>query len=216
LATDSVELPPDERLCLTCRYEWKPAETTGPLERGEHVAVNTTPAQTPADDVLPAAPDLAAQVAAARAMLTGKTVLYFAEGIEGVVLDVFDTGYAAVEFYPGLILDLLPDEFTPIVDSGIPDDVVTALGAADLQAAAMTVRAAVTTIVTDMGHRRLGIPPAGWAPADLDALTIIEHGAAYAVAVVVLAAGLPTEQLSDIATMLDDAATAAKGATNNG
>ena len=213
LQQNSVQLVGAERLCLACRHEWNPAETTGP---NEHRELGALTFDAPAPVEIPPMPpemELAAQVANARATFTGRTIVYHDEGVEGVVLEVFDSGYARCDF-DGLELDLLPHEFSLVTDEAtIADAVVAELGRIDLTVAARVLEAAAQTIVNTGDARELGLPPDGWLVRDPDAWVVVEHGAAYAVAFLAVQYGIATADLTNIASMLDDAANAAKEAT---
>lgn len=213
LESDSIPLGESDRLCLQCRHEWNPATTTGPIEREQH-GYEIPGAIVPVAEMVRARPKtLAEQVADARELLVGRRVVWFSEGWDMTVIEITDDGVAILEDDGGLRLPADPDEFALIEESVLEDDVVAALGAVDLQAAAMVVRAAVASFATVAGTRVLGMPPEGYLPHDVEAMTVIEHGAAYAVATVALARGIPTEELEEIAETLDDAARAAEEAT---
>jgi hypothetical protein len=210
---NSVPLLDGVQLCLACRHEWKPADTSGPVENPTFTTVDTPDVEQYVVPEMPPELQLAAEVARAREQFVGKTVLWWDENQEGEVEEVYDTGYVRVSF-GGLIVDLLPDEFSLVAtEDDLEEAQVAAIGILDLTAAALTIRAALDTIDSTGDVRRLGLPPHGWIPADAQAFAIAEHGAAYAVATLALTYGISNDQLSDIAMMLEEAAFAAKEAT---
>lgn len=211
LETDSIDLAGAGRLCLQCRHEWDPATTAGPLPRDTAAVANAEIVRDVTALTADIDTDIATQLATARAMFVGRDVVYFAEGVVGRVAEVFDSGYSRVEFGSGFEIDLLPDEFALVETSVVPDEVVRALGAADLTAAAMIVNAAVETFAVTAGRRHLGIPPHGYLPADPEAWIVVEHGAAYAVAAVAMLTGFSNEDLTILAERMGDAARAAEG-----
>lgn len=212
---NSIELLEGHRLCLACREDWVPAETSGPYPDARAVAVADVAAPVFQVPDMPPELVLAAEVAKARDRFVGETVLYWEENVEGVVLEVADDGYCKVDF-GGLELDLLPDEFSLVVDDDAIDSaVMTAIGAVQLQIAALTIRAAIETFVERDSGRQLGWPPEGWLQVGADIPPVVEHGAAYAVAALALQAGYTNDQLSSVAEMLEEAAAAAKEATQS-
>lgn len=235
LHAESVALNDTTRLCLQpdCRYEWDPTATSGPLAAtaipvpdshkvatvhrfpvsGQEVAEALRRTEPRVDPDPEASFDLELQLQRARDAFVGREVVWHNAGEHGVVEAVDDAGLARVAFGSGYFVDLTPDEFSLVEVADVADDTVRMIGSIDLSVAAQVVRAGAAALVEDNGERRIAFPPEGWMPEDAEAIPVIEHGAAYAVAVIANAFGMPTEQLVSIATMLDDAATAAREAT---
>lgn len=213
---NSVELDVDTRLCLECRHEWAPSATTGPLANAP------TALAAPSVPTLQAVPDpkpldsFDAYIAEARSRLVGAKATYHDAGAEGTITEVTDDGFAILTFGSGYFVELLPNEFTVTEADVIPDEQITAIATTDMTIAAQCIRAAVETIEAVGSERRLTMPPEGWLPDDAGAMPVIEHGAAYAIAYLALQYGVATDDLTSIATLLDNAAEAAEGANNNG
>lgn len=211
LEAQSVELVPGERLCLHCRHEWEPAKTFGPIDAEGNtklippmLAVVDQPQDYPPDEI-------DAQVAHARSVFLGAIVRCDALGVQGTITEITDAGDAIVHLCDGYEVRVGPDEFAPVDLSVIPDETIAALVTTDLVVAAQIIRAGAETITERDGARRLTLPPDGFLPGDADEMLVIEHGAAYAVALIATQHGIPTAQLVSIAEMLDTAARAAEG-----
>ena len=213
LHAQSVALDAGGRLCLNCHHEWDPSTTTGPLA--------STPAPAPQLTIVEAAvvadmdPDewLAATVADARARYVGTDVVLHSEGVVGTLAAIDDDGIATIEFGSGYSVTAGVDEFSAVDVPVVVDDQIAQVAIVDMHIAAQVLRAGAATIVDDAEGRRLGMGAEGWLPEDVGAILVIEHGASYAVALLAVTLGVPTEQILSMADMLDEAATAAKGAT---
>lgn len=209
----SVTLAAGGRLCLNCRHEWEPGETTGPLasEGSTFAATSSTTLAVVPDP--PAPTDLAGQVAAARAEYVGRDVIVHELEAAGTVLGVDDDGQAVIEFGSGYHVWCTPDQFSLVEQPNIADEVIAGLLAVDYSIAAQIVRAGASTLTGDGDSRRIGMPPDGFLPDDGDVIPVVEHGASYAVALIAFTYGVSNEHLARIATELDNAAEAAKEAT---
>lgn len=215
-AENSVELDADTRLCLECRHEWAPSVTVGPLvDTPTDAGVSSPPALQAVPDPRPL-DSFDAYLAEARSRLLGAKATYHDAGVDGTITEVTDDGYAILTFGSGYYVELLPNEFTVVAADVIPDDTITALATTDMNIAAQCLRAAVATLESVGTERRLSMPPEGWLPDDAGAMPVIEHGAAYAIAYLALQYGVATDDLTSMADMLDNAATAAEGANTNG
>lgn len=235
LHAESVALNDTTRLCLEpdCRHEWDPTVTVAPLAQApipvpdshKLVAVPAPPleaewnpnADYPPDFVASVDPDdtsdLVIQLARARELFVGRDVVCHDLEVTGTVESVDDDGRAHVVFGSGYFVDLTPDEFSLVEVPDVPDTVMGMLADIDMQVAAQVIRAGAAMLIGPDGAREYGPPPEGWLPEEAEAIPVFEHGASYAIAIVALQFGMPTDQLVSIATMLDDAATAAREAT---
>lgn len=211
-AENSVELDADTRLCLECRHEWAPSTTSGPLDAaGAGAVMPPVPTLQAVPDPKPADP-FADYLTEARSRLLGAKATYHEAGVDGTITEVTDDGYAILTFGSGYYVELLPNEFTVVEADVIPDAQITAIATVDITIAAQCLRAAVATIEAVGEERRMTMPPEGWLPDDAGAMPVIEHGAAYAIAYLALQYGVATDDLTSMADMLDNAATAAEGA----
>lgn len=228
----SVELVPGERLCLHCRHEWEPAKTFGPIEEpapggagflasepgaptsdatGALVTIDAPPlAAVPDQPQDYPADDLYAQAVHARSVFLGAVVSCHALGVQGVVTEISDDGWAIIDLGNEYEVIVGPDEFDPVNLDVIPDETIAAIVTTDLAVAAQIIRAGAETLTESDGARRLTLAPDGFLPDDPDVMPVIEHGASYAIAVIATTCGIPTEQLRSIATMLETAAQAAE------
>lgn len=211
-ATNSVELDGTLRLCLGCRCEWTPGvpyEGVVQFPPGGDVAsppvLVSVPTPKPADAY-------ESYLDEARSRLLGAKAIYHDAGAEGTITEVTDDGYAIVTFGSGYYVELLPNEFTVVAADVIPDEKITALATTDMTIAAQVLRAAAQTLETVGETRRLTLPPGDWLPDEPGVMPVVEHGAAYAAAIIALNYGVSNEQLVSMADMLDNAATAAEGA----
>lgn len=229
----SVELDARLRLCLHCRHEWEPAKTFGPIEEpapdgagsafcSECGAPDSEPHMltciySPQLQLVPDQPtdyppdELYAQAVQARSTYLGAVVSCPAIGVRGTIVEITDDGWALVDLGHGHQIDVGPDEFVPIEMDVIPDETIAAIVTTDLTVAAQIIRAGAETIEEHDGGRRLTLAPDGFLPDDPDVMPVVEHGAAYAVALIATQYGISTEQLHNIAEMLDTAAQAAEG-----
>lgn len=208
----SVELDGATRLCLACRHEWNSATTTGPLTTPTAPALAVVPDVPTAPEYVKGLDSFDDYLHEARSRLLGAKAVYHEAGAEGIISEVTDDGYAILTFGSGFYVELLPNEFTVVEADVIPDDKITALATTDMSIAAQVLRAASATIETVGEVRRLTLPPGDWLPDEPGVMPVVEHGAAYAVAIVALECGVSSEQLVSMADMLDNAATAAEGA----
>lgn len=214
--TRGVALSSDLRLCFGCRHEWNPAETFGPVEGATFTAAGANP--TTAPPALAAVPDLPAfdPIEQARLRFVGSTVVVHELEVEGTVTAIDDEGLAVVEFGSGYSVTVGPDDFSVRAYPAVDDTVAAAIANIDLTIAAQIVRAGAEALDDTGAERVIRFPPDGFLPPEKDALPVIEHGAAYAIATVALVAGVSRTDLADLADRLETAAEAAKGATDNG
>jgi len=209
---ESVELDEVVRLCLNCRHEWEPAHTVGPL-REQPITTETVPAP-----LLAAVPDpepedeWSRQLREARSRYLGAEVIAHDLEAQGTVIQIDDDGWVRVEFGSGFYVDLLPNEFTVVDADVIPDETIAAIATTGATVAAQMIRAAAQTITQRGDERVMTLAPNDWLPDEPGMMPVIEHGACYAIAYLAIQYGIPTDQLVSIATMLDAAAEAAKGA----
>lgn len=214
LVANSVELTDDLRLCLACRHEWHPSVTDGPLTDS---TTAPGPVGVPALVVVPEvaeAADIEAQVARARSMFVGATVVVHDLEVEGTIVEVHDAGTARVEFGSGYYVDVYPDDFSVVEPAPIDDRTAQIMAETYLAVAAQVVRAGAETIEERDGTRRLTLAPSGWLPFKGDEIPVVEHGASYAVAVIATLYGMSKQDLLSIADRLEASANRAEGTTN--
>lgn len=235
---ETVELDGNVWLCLACRHEWNVTTVTeddyAAVVVGGTVDAPTEWSRNPVaiapGVVLEGSPSGArlrsldraddreapAHIAAARSRYLG-TVVELAElAVSGVVVEITGDGFAVVELTEDHDVIVLPDEFKVTDATVIADETVTALATTDMAIAAQVLRAGAATIELRGETRTLGMPPDGWLPDDPGVMPVIEHGCAYAIAILATTAGISTDDLTALAARLDDAADAAKGADTNG
>lgn len=213
LQLESVELDAPQRLCLNCRYEWDADTTTGPLDTTQRLTSADVTAPLYEPGYVDVSEQLAERMAVARAKYVGRAVVYFDAGARGVCTAIDDNGLATIEFGSGFQVEAWPDEFDLLDNEGPSDAVVRELAATDLQVATIIMRAAAETLTIEDGKPRIGLAPDGYLPDDPDVLPVVEHGAAYAVVVLALTAGITPEDLVKASDVLEEAARAAKEAT---
>lgn len=210
--SSSVELDEAHRLCLNCRHEWAPAETTGPLVDTPIVAPAVP---TPALAVVrtpPASPALADVLDEARDRFVGRDVIVHELEVSGTVDRIDHEGRMVVVFGSGYEIEVDPDDVTLIGIADIPDELVTAIASTDLSVAAQVLRAGAAAISEQGERRTLSMAPDGWLPDEAGIMPVVEHAASYAIAILATQYGIATDDILSIAEMLDDAAGAAKGA----
>lgn len=206
----SVELDADWRMCLRCRHEWHPSETTGPVVDAPAPilnAVETALASVPTFEPVDA---LAGYVEQARSRYLGARVVVHELEVEGVVDEITDDGECVVGFGSGYSVTVTPDAFSVVELSPVTDDFAIQFGTLGMSIAAQIIRAGANTLVGPDDDRRIGVPPEGFLPDDPDALLSIEHGTAYAVAILARTYGLATQDLHTLADGLLSAAEQAK------
>lgn len=209
LAESSAPLAAGGRLCLSCRHEWDPATTTGPLAEapatqnppGVHLV---EPGWSP-----PVLVDLATELDRARDLYVGQQVVVYEYEVNGTCTDITDDGIAVIDIGDGFIVHAEAQDFTLAEVDALPTPEIVELGAVDLTVAAKVIESAIATFVGEGDNRTLGIPPNGWLPRDVEAWPIVEHGASYAVAIIANIYGITTEQLEEIASEINKAALAA-------
>lgn len=211
LVTDSIELASRLRLCLNCQNEWNPAEVTGPLNESLSVPSESAAASESVPTEFYPESDLDAQLKAAREAYLGRRVIVHDYGEPGKVVEILDNGFAVVEMAAGFMVSLLPDEFSLDESEAALDDAVVMLGSVDITVAALVIKAAIETLVGEGDEQRLGLPPDGWLVPDPEAWLVVEHGAAYAVAVLANMFGITKDQLQEIADKLATTAIEARG-----
>lgn len=206
----SVELDTDWRMCLRCRHEWHPSQTVGP------VADAPAPVSDAVTTALAAVPtfepqdELARYVEQARSRFLGATVVVHELEVEGIINEITDDGECIVSFGSGYWVTVTPDQFSVIEEPKVDDVFAIQFGSLNLAVAAQIIRAGANTLTGPDDDRRITVPPEGFLPDDPNALLVIEHGTAYAIAIVARAYGLSPDDLREMADRLEATADAAK------
>lgn len=215
-ASATVELDTDARLCLECRYEWAPSTTTAPfpVSMEEQARAQVPVARAPLDiaDVREAP----AHIAAARSRYLGAGVVLPTLSVSGTVTEITGEGFAVVDIADGFDVMVLPDEFTVTEPATVSDETITALATTEMTVAALILRAGAATVVQRGDVFTLGMAPDAWLPDEPGIMPVVEHGAAYAIAILATTAGISTDDLLALASRLDDAAEAAEGTDDAG
>lgn len=209
-----ADLSDGRRFCVSCRHEWDPANPVEVAQTFADVASHPSATVHGLNDAVSEALDVAAQLEAARARYLGVQVIVHDLGETGTVTEIDDDGIAMVEFASGFYVLCEPDEFSAVETDEIPNETVAAIASTDLAVVAQILRAGAETIAEHDGINTVGMPPDGWLPADPDVMPVIEHGAAYAIAWLATQWGVSPEQLTSAAQAFEDAAMAAREATN--
>lgn len=210
--SSSVELDATHRLCLNCRHEWEPASTAGPLAE---TPLDAPAVVAPALALVPTqarAPELGALLDRARELYVGRQVIVHELEVTGTVDRIDHAGQLTIMFGSGYEIECSVDDVTLVGAVDVPDDVVAAIASTDISVAAQVIRAGAAAISEQGQTRTLTLAPDGWLPDVAEIMPVVEHGASYAIAMLAIQYGVSTDDLLSIAEMLDNAATAAKGA----
>jgi len=220
-----VALSDGTLLCLNCRNEWNPADvrslrsvpTPGgavPVSSGSgadpaHPAGLPAPTTEPAGDVgdTPVVADFPADPWAVLHELVGTQVI-LEGGQVAEVVDFPDDDHVEVlvgvgganlrtEIVPYDVIERSVTSPAPVAD--VDDDTARALGSVNLTVASLALSAGLATIAGDGDTVELLTPPSGWLPADVDSLPMLEQGVAYAVASLIVGAGIDRGQVATLA-----------------
>lgn len=172
---------------------------------------------TPAPDPLASILNDPDPIGAMRAQLVGREAVVHDLAATGTIESIGDDGNARVVFGSGYFVEVGPDDITltelPAPTPTMDEDQQEALAATSLTIVAQIIRAGQACFVIEDGVRVVGPSPNGYLPDDPDVLPMLEWGAAYTVASLVEAWGITDEQLEATATSFDNAADAARKAT---
>lgn len=194
----------DGRLCLDCRNEWDPATVDWSTLR--HVAPGAV--EVAVDAVLQPPDDVqrARDAQAAVDALVGREVV-LEGGQHATIVELIDDDWVRVALDDGREEAVTWDTIQRTIESpgssrvevDLPDDVAAGLAGTAVRMASLVLEAGASTVTDSPDGPTIGTPPQGWLPAETDIMPMVEMGAAFAVATMIVTLGIPAEEVVRIA-----------------